>query len=198
MSDEAIRTAIASKLSWLQQHREKFTNQKYDTRKEFVTGESHYYRGTRYLLTVIEHSGRSKLLIRDESHIDLYVKPGASRPKREKVFAEWYRKELKADILPLICKWEKIIGVTIDEWGVKRMRTRWGTCNRRAKRIWLNLELAKKPVECLEFIIVHEMVHLLEKGHNARFKAFMDEFLPEWRTLRKELNRQPLTESKCE
>ena len=116
--------------------------------------------------------------------------------QREKVLNEWYRRELKARIPPLIEKWEEIIGVQIAEWGVKRMKTKWGSCNIEARRIWFNLELAKKPLPCLEYIVVHEMVHILERHHNERFTSLMDAFLPSWRISRDELNRFPLKHEK--
>ncbi|SJZ73828.1 Protein of unknown function DUF45 [Trichlorobacter thiogenes] len=104
----------------------------------------------------------------------------------------WYRKQMKEQLPELLDKWQQVIGVQIDSFGIKRMKTRWGTCNPTARRVWLNLELIKKPIHCLEYIIVHELMHLLEKHHNDRFKALMDQYLPLWRQYREELNRQPL------
>ena len=120
--------------------------------------------------------------------MDLYVRPGHTKEKRERIVSQWYRDELKRLIPEYIEKWEDTIGVTVNEWGVKLMKTKWGTCNEQDKRIWINLELAKKNPRCLEYIIVHEMVHLLERHHNDRFKAYMDEFLPNWKSIRDELN----------
>ena len=121
------------------------------------------------------------------------MRPGTSREEREAVLQRWYRRRLREQIPPLIAKWEPEIGVTVTEWGIKKMKTRWGTCNINARRIWLNLELAKKPVACLEYILVHEMVHLLERHHNERFKQLMDRLMPQWRLHREELNRAPLS-----
>ena len=120
--------------------------------------------------------------------MDLYVRPGHTKEKRERIVSQWYREELKRLIPEYIEKWEDTIGVTVNEWGIKLMKTKWGTCNEQDKRIWINLELAKKNPRCLEYIIVHEMVHLLERHHNDRFKAYMDEFLPNWKSIRDELN----------
>ncbi|MDD1607796.1 MAG: M48 family metallopeptidase, partial [Methylococcaceae bacterium] len=122
-------------------------------------------------------------------HIELFVRPNTSSVQRQSLLNEWYRKQLKAQIPPLIAKWEQTIGVTVSDWGVKQMKTKWGTCNISAKRIWLNLELAKKPTRCLEYIVVHEMVHLLERHHNDTFTAYMDQFMPQWRCYRDELNQ---------
>lgn len=119
--------------------------------------------------------------------MDLYVRPGSDRAKREKVMIEWYRSKLKEQIPDLIEKWQWVIGVQIHDWRIKKMKTRWGSCNRKTKRIWLNLELAKKPLNCLEFIIVHELTHLIERRHNKIFKTHMDEFMPQWRIYEDEL-----------
>jgi predicted metal-dependent hydrolase len=122
----------------------------------------------------------------------VYVRPGSTTEQRERVLLTWYRRELQVLIPPLIEKWTAILGVELAGWGIKRMKTRWGTCNIEARRSWLNLELIKKPAHCLEYIVVHEMVHLLERHHNERFTAHMDRVLPRWRFLRDELNRAPL------
>ncbi len=124
--------------------------------------------------------------------LDLYVRPGTHAARREKVLREWYRSNLKARIPKLIAEWEPKIGIEVAHWGVKKMKTRWGTCNIDTRRIWLNLELAKKPPECLEYIVVHEMVHLLERHHNDRFRSLMDRLLPQWRIRRERLNQAPL------
>jgi predicted metal-dependent hydrolase len=121
------------------------------------------------------------------------VRPNTDAQKRQFYMDEWYRVQLK-ELLPLIIeKYEKLMGVSVDEFAIKKMKTKWGTCNREAKRIWLNLELAKKPFQCVEYIVVHEMVHLLERNHNDRFVAYMNRFLPEWRELKNELNKLPVS-----
>lgn len=189
MTNEAIRIFALSKISWIKKHRAKFENQEKIPELEYISGEGHYYFGQLYILNVIyQSSNRAKVEIRNKSYIDLYVKEGTNKEKRRDIIKEWYRKELKSIIPSLIEKWEKIMGVTVEEWGVKQMKTRWGTCNPRAKRIWLNLELVKKPYHCLEYIIVHEMAHLIERGHGERFKAIMDKYYPNWRDINKELN----------
>ena len=128
------------------------------------------------------------MAVRGKTHIDLYVRAGSTREQREKVMKEWYRKHLKEQIPGLLEKWRRVTGVEVKSWGVKLMKTKWGTCNAAAKRIWLNLELAKKPGHSLEYIMVHEMVHLLERHHNERFTAYMDKFMPRWRVYKEELN----------
>ncbi len=140
----------------------------------------------------MEHAGAPLVNIRNNRTIDLFVRPGSDTREHERVLTAWYRRQLKAEIAPLIEKWEKIIGVQVAAWGVKQMKTKWGTCTIKASRIWLNLELIKKPVYCLEYIIVHEMVHLLERHHNERFTMYMNRFMPLWQHYREELNRAPL------
>ena len=189
VNDNAIRLFIVSKIGWIKKHQSEFEAHNREPEREFVSGESHHYQGQSYLLNVIYHDAGPKVEIRDRTYIDLYVKPGSNQLQQQKVMTEWYRSELKKQIPGLIEKWEHIVGVAINDWCVKQMKTRWGTCNRKAKRIWINLELAKKPLHCLEFIIVHELTHLIERYHNDHFKALMDGFMPQWRLYKKELNR---------
>lgn len=198
MSDEAVRLAVISKLAWIKRQKAHFQEQPRQSKREYVPRESHYFFGRRYLLNIVEHDGHAKVEIRRSRQLDLFVPMGADAAQREKVLIEWYRKELKARIPGLIEKWQAVIGVQVADWGVKRMKTKWGSCNKEARRIWLNLELAKKPIHCLEYIIVHEMVHILERHHNERFAAKMDAFIPSWRLYRDELNRAPLSNEKWE
>ena len=192
IDDEAVRLAVISRLAWIKRQQAKFEGQERQSAREYVSGESHYFQGRRYLLNVIYHDAPPKVVIRNKTKLDLYARTGSDTVKRERVLLAWYRSQLKEMIPPLIAKWEFIIGAQVTEWGVKRMKTRWGTCNIAAGRIWLNLELAKKPAHCLEFIIVHEMAHLLERLHNDRFVAHMDRFMPQWRYFREELNGAPV------
>ena len=188
MNDEAVRLFAVSKLAWITKQRKKFSEQDRQTVRKFVSGESHYYFGTRYLLNVIETTGKQHIELRSNKYIDLYVRPESTVEKREKIMSDWYRQSLKKVIPDYIKKWEEIMGVTVNDWGVKLMKTKWGTCNVKDKRIWINLELAKKNPRCLEYIIVHEMVHLLERHHNKKYKAYMDKFLPNWKSIKNELN----------
>jgi predicted metal-dependent hydrolase len=192
VNDESVRLFTISRLAWIKRQQAKFENQERQSAREFVSGESHYYQGNRYLLNVMYQKGSPAVIIRNNKTMDLYVRPGSDTSERERILNTWYRKQLKEEIAPLIAKWEAIIGVKVAEWGVKQMKTKWGTCNSNAQRIWLNLELIKKPVHCLEYIIVHEMIHLLERHHNERFIAYMNSFMPLWQYYREELNRAPL------
>jgi predicted metal-dependent hydrolase len=192
VNDESVRLFTISRLAWIKRQQAKFEKQERQSARELVSGESHYYQGHRYLLNVIYHKGSPAVVIRNNKIMDLFVRIGSDTEQRERVLLGWYRQRLKEEIGPLIAKWEKVIGVEVAEWGVKQMKTRWGTCTIKARRIWLNLELIKKPVHCLEYIVVHEMVHLLERRHNDRFVEYMNRFMPLWRHYREELNREPL------
>jgi len=193
LDDEAVRLAVISRLGWIRRQQHGFAQQDRQSQREMVTGESHYVQGRRYRLTVIEDDGPASVCLPNNRMLALQVRPGTNRDQREAVLHRWYRQRLRAQIPPLIDKWEPEIGVTVAEWGIKKMKTRWGTCNVDARRIWLNLELAKKPALCLEFILVHEMVHFLERHHNERFRALMDRLMPPWRLHREALNRSPLS-----
>lgn len=192
MSLDTIRIYAISKLGWIKQQQKKFRDQPREAPREYLNRESHYYMGVRYMLKVKEHDAAPAVKIRNKT-IELYIRPGTNTEKRHEILEEWYRTQLKDQAPSIIAKWEKRMMVKVDEFGIKKMKTKWGTCNREAKRIWLNLELAKKPSICLEYIIVHEMVHLLERNHNDRFIAYMDRFMPEWREVKKELNRLPVS-----
>ncbi|MDP2207893.1 MAG: SprT family zinc-dependent metalloprotease [Bacteroidota bacterium] len=192
LSLDTIRVFAISKLGWIKKHQIKFKNQVRETPRDYISNESHFYNGRRYLIKVIEIRSVPKVVLKHE-HIELYVRPSSSRLQRKTILDEWYRERLKESIPMLISKWENIMKVSVNEFGIKRMKTKWGTCNHRAKRIWLNLELAKKTPICLEYIVVHEMVHLLERHHNERFKAYMDKFVPEWKSLKEELSRTPVS-----
>lgn len=193
MDADAIRLFAISKIPWIKKHQRKFAEQHREAPREYVNGESHYFRGRRYLLNIIEHNGNIKVVIRNRKYMDLYVKYDATKDQKERALWEWHRRELKSIVPDLVAKWEHIIGVRCSGCGIKHMRTKWGTCNTSAKRIWLNLELAKKPMVCLEYIIVHELVHLHERNHSDRFVSLMDRFMPNWRMHREVLNSLPVS-----
>ena len=192
VDDEAVRLAVISRLAWIRRQQEKFAQQERQTPREYVSGESHYFLGARYRLNLVEQNGTSRVEVRNRQFIDLYVRPGSTVEQRQRVMSAWYRAYLRETLPPLIEKWQKVMGVEVAEWGIKQMKTRWGTCNIQAARIWINLELAKKSPRCLEYVVVHEMAHLLERLHNDRFRALMNQFLPQWQFVRDELNHEPL------
>jgi len=193
IDDERVRLAVISKLSWIRKQQADFKAQPRQTEREMVTGESHFFMGRRYRLEVIKRNGKHEIFKKGHNKLILYVKPNTSLSKRQLVFNEWYREQLKILIPEMLSSWQEKIGVTVNDWGIKKMKTKWGSCNIEKKRIWLNLDLAKKPVECLEYILVHEMVHLLERHHNDKFRAYMDKFMPQWVQYRRLLNTAPLT-----
>jgi len=192
-SDDAIKLFTLTKLGWIKRHQLKFHQQERVTPREYKQRESHYFLGKRYLLNIIDTSGLAKVVIKGIRTLELHVKPGSPTPKRRQVLAEWYRQQLKSLIPALVKKWEPILQVNVNEIRIKQMKTKWGACNIEAKRIWLNLELSKKPEQCLEYILVHEMVHLLERHHNEKFLFFMNRYLPHWEKLKKELNQHPVS-----
>jgi predicted metal-dependent hydrolase len=194
-NDDVIRLFAISKIGWIKKHIKNFKEQPRESAREFSSGESHYFQGKRYLLKIIEKDGPCKVSLKGIKQIQLTVKPNASAETKAIILREWYRTELKKQLPELIEKWEKVIGVKCNSWGVRHMRTKWGACNIEAKRIWINLELAKKPQVCLEYIIVHELVHLLERNHNDKFVAHMNKFMPKWKMHRIELNKLPVAHS---
>ena len=192
IKDDVIRLTVIDKLSWIRKQQVRLAKLPAPTPREMISGECHYYLGEAYPLEVIERRGKHEVVLKNNMQFLLYVRPDSSVDKRVAVLTEWYRLQIKEMLPDLIEKWEPIIGVKVDEWGIKKMKTRWGTCNISSRRIWLNLELMKKPIECLEYVLVHEMVHLLERYHNNNFKAYMDKFMPEWRLQDEVLKREPL------
>ena len=192
ITDDNVRLAVVSKLNWIKKQQKNFANQPRQAQRQYITGECHYCFGVRCRLEVIECVGKHEVILNKSGKLIIYVNTDTTVTNKGKLLNEWYRAELKKHIPELIEKWQPIIGKDVSEWGIKKMKTRWGSCNINKKRIWLNLELAKKPIECLEYVLVHEMVHLHERYHNERFKAFMDKFLPKWKTCRDILNRAPL------
>ncbi|MBL4693968.1 M48 family metallopeptidase [Candidatus Gracilibacteria bacterium] len=191
MDLETIRLFSISKLGWIRKHQSKLLNQKREAKREYVTRESHYFLGKRYLLKVVEQPSPPRVVLKHDS-IELYVMPASTLIQRESLLHKWYREYLKKIALGVISDFEDKMNVKVSDLRVRSMRTKWGTCNPTAKRIWLNTELAKKSLESIEYIVVHEMVHILERHHNERFIAYMDRYLPTWRHLREDLNRSEL------
>lgn len=189
MKRESLRLFVIDKLGWIKKHIRDMNAQVREPERQFIKGESHRFKGQRYLLNIIEKESAPKVEIRNKKYLDLYVRPGSDREKREKVMKEWYRDQLKSQIPALIKKWESKLGVEVSTWGVKQMKTKWGSCNIEDKRIWLNLELAKKPKQSLDYVVLHEMVHLKERHHNDRFKELLDKHMPSWKKRREELNQ---------
>lgn len=193
VSDDAVRLAVVTRMGWIKRQRAKFDAQPRQSERAYVSGESHYFLGQRYRLNLIEGARAGKVHVRNSRTLDLYVRNGSDVAIRERVFLAWYREELRNRLLLLVDKWAAVMDIPVPAWGIKRMKTKWGTCNIEARRIWLNLELIKKPPQSLEYIVVHELAHFFERNHSDRFVAFMDRLLPQWRSLRDELNAEPLS-----
>jgi predicted metal-dependent hydrolase len=192
MDLDTIRIYAITKLSWIRKQQIKIKSQKREAPREYLSKESHYYLGKRYLLKVLEHHAAPMVKLKHNT-IEMYIRPDTSTAKRKEILDEWYRAKLKSMIPVIISKWQPTMAVEVKEFGVKKMKTKWGTCNIAAQRIWLNLELAKKPSSCLEYIVVHEMTHLLVRNHNSKFVALMNKFMPNWKEVKEDLNRLPVS-----
>lgn len=192
LTRDAVRLAVVDKLIWIKRQRAKFEKQARQTEREFVSGETHYLLGRRYRLQVIEHQAPPKVLLHGKTSIYLYIRPGTSKSKREQVFHQWYRSKLKSVVATLIYKWQRQLEIEAKTWNIRKMKTKWGSCNTSSGRILLNLELAKKPLRCIEYVIVHELLHLIERNHGDAFIALLNLHLPSWRQHRDELTSTPL------
>jgi len=190
MSDEAIERFVRTKVNWIKRQVGKFDSQPRHSKREYVSGETLYVWGKQYYLQ-INHGKRNSLVLLGDKAI-FTVRKESTIAQREKFIREWYRKQLKEEITLFLPKWEKITGLKCNSWQIKYMTTRWGSCKPKAKKILFNLQLAKKTPECLEYIILHELTHILEKYHNDRFISFMDKYMPMWREIKTTLNSQTL------
>jgi predicted metal-dependent hydrolase len=191
MKLDTIRVFAISKLDWIKQQQTKLRAQERETPREYLDRESHYVWGKRYLLKVVEADAPPSLELK-HSRIVLRVRPGTTEVMREAMVAQWYREQIRATVPALIAKWERGLGVKVARVFVQKMKTKWGGCNPEARSIRLNTALAKKPAQCLEYIVVHELVHLLERNHNDHFTSLMDRHMPDWKHRRDVLNRAPL------
>lgn len=191
MSLDTIRVFAISKLSWIKDQQNKIRRQERETPREYVSRESHYVWGHRYLLQVSE-SDEAPAVELSHGRMLLRLRPGTADDKKQAIVEQWYREQLKAAVPELIAKWEPVLGVHIERFFVQRMKTKWGSCTPARASIRLNTELAKKPKQCLEYVVLHEMIHLLEPTHSARFVALMDRFMPQWSLRRRQLNELPV------
>lgn len=193
LGDEAIRSSVSRRLDWIEKHRERFRAQIREGRLDYAEGELLLFRGELCPLHLLPGAARASVSFSPGAkRLELRIPRGSGREDREKALYSFYRAELRREIPLLLARWEPILGVRAAEWGIKRMKTRWGSCNPRARRVWINLELAKRPPACLEFVLVHELAHLIERSHDARFKAVLDAHLPGWREAQRLLKSYPL------
>jgi predicted metal-dependent hydrolase len=189
---ELARAYAISKLGWIRDQQKKLVGQAREAPRKFITRESHYLWGRRHLMHV-EYCDAKPSVALDHKRIVLKVRTGSDEAKRAKVIHDWHKELLHEAVPPLIRKWESKLGVKVQAYFLQRMKTKWGGCNHRAGRIRLNTELVKKPKDLLEYVIVHEMAHLLDSKHSKQFQAILDKHYPSWRDARKELNDLPLS-----
>src|SRR5579885_3095367 len=192
LSKDAVRLAVVDRLSWIKRQRKKFREQERQSEREVVSGETHYFLGRRYRLHVVERSGPAEVVIKNKSVIYMYVRPRTSEPRREALLYDWYRSQLRALVANMLPDCEKRIGAQSNEFRVRKMKTKWGSCSRQASRVWLNVELVKRPIECIRYVLLHELAHLIERHHDEHFIALMDRAMPNWRSIRDALNTGPL------
>jgi len=178
MSDDAIRTFLATRITWIKKMQANFKGQERQSPREYVSGETHYLFGNKYKLEVVDSGVSPSVAIKGKSKIVLSIKPKTDVLKREQIMQDWYRVELRGVLNKSVAKWESKIGVKTSHLGIRRMKTRWGTCNHKQKNIWFNLELAKKPTSCIEYVIVHELLHLIEEKHSEKFIKLLTKYLP--------------------
>jgi len=195
LDETHVRLAVIQRLPWIKRQRKQMQNAIRQSAREMVSGESHYVWGERCRLTVVERPTRPSVEL-DGGRLLLFVPRNLDTAARLELLQRWQRRQLRAAIPSLIEKWEPTIGRSVPSWGIRRMKTKWGSCNCESGRIWFNLELSKKQPRCLEYVVVHEMTHLLERNHGERFTALMDVFLPDWRDRRDELNSAPLADER--
>lgn len=191
MNLETIRVFAVSKLAWIKEQQKRITGQERESPRGYVERESHYVWGKRYLLKVTEKDSPAEVSLL-HNRLVLQVRPAWSQERIQEFLDAWYRGQIRAAVPAFIRRWEPVLGVKVGQVFVRRMRTKWGSCSRTKSSIRLNTDLAKKPLECLEYIVVHEMAHLIEPTHNSRFLALMDRAMPNWLQYREMLNRLPI------
>lgn len=197
LDESQVRIAIIRRLPWIKRQREQLRLAARQSERDMVTGESHYAWGVRRRLKVVERPGRSHIEI-EGARMLLYVPAGSTSEDRRRVLDRWYRAQLRDQLPTLISRWEQQLKLSVPKWSIRRMKTKWGSCNRESRHLWFNVELAKKHPDCLEYIVVHEMMHYIERNHGERFARLMDENMPDWRNRRDLLNGAPLADEKWE
>ena len=188
MTEESIRLFLITKLPWIKQRVSQVLEQNRQSPRTYVSGENHYFKGRRYRLKVVNHTAAAKVELQGNEFIVMYVREKATEARRAEVLKEWYRAEFKAILPSLVTKWEAILGVKANKWDVKQMKTLWGSCNHRTRNIIFNLELIKKPLHCIEYIVVHELLHIKVRLHNEEYTALLNRHFPNWKQLKDELN----------
>ena len=196
VSDDAVLLAVIGRLGWIRRQQAKFQAQPRQSARQMLQGESHYYLGRRYRLVLAETGGRQTVSLQGGTRLTLHAHRGADAAARWRVLERWYRQQLHERLTPMVERWTAAIGVTVPQWRIRWMKTKWGSCNPRAPRLWFNVALVKVPPECIEYVVVHELLHLIDASHGERFIDALDTYLPDWRERRSKLNAQPLTDLK--
>ncbi|SFT96535.1 hypothetical protein SAMN04489724_3019 [Algoriphagus locisalis] len=197
VNEQTLELFVIAKIHWIRKQQRKFAAQNRQSPRQYINRETHYFLGKKYLLRVHEDNPKYRaatLVIKTKTYMELYVRRGASVYTKGEVVKAWYRTELKKVLAELVPKWEKLLDVKSNEVTVKSMRTKWGSCNPDSGNILINLEMAKKPLDCIEYVVAHELVHLIERTHNQNFRAHLDKYIPNWKQIREELNRLPVGE----
>ena len=192
ITDDNVRLAVIEKLGWIKKQQKDFQEQARQSERRFISGECHYFLGKAYRLELIERNQKPVIKLLKSGRLQMLVRPKTSAEAKQRLLNAWYREQLKLLVPELLDKWQPVVGKDAKDWRIRKMKTKWGSCNIEQERIWLNLELVKKPLECVEFILVHELTHLHERHHNAKFKGLLDQFMPNWRTRQAALNHSPL------
>ncbi len=187
-SDDTVHLFVLSRMLWIKKQKKNFLDQLRQSERRYISGESYYFKGSQHLLSVQVFQGKAYVEVRNKKYIDFFVSKDLEVEKKNKIFTKWYRDEMKKELPKLVEKWQKVVGVEANNFRIRKMKTKWGTCNTEKKVIWLNLDLIKKPIHCLEYIIVHELVHLKEEKHNNKFISYMYKYMPKWRQYKRELN----------
>ena len=188
MTEEAVRLFLVTKQSWIRKQVSQIIEQNRQTPREYVSGENHYFKGHRYRLKVVYHNAPPKVEIQGNEYIVLFVREGTTVERRAEILKEWYRLEFKFILPALIAKWEETLDVKVNKWEVKQMKTLWGSCNHRTHNIIFNLELIKKPLHCIEYIVVHELLHIKVRLHNEEYTSLLNRYFPNWKQLKDVLN----------
>jgi len=188
MELDSVRLFAITKSAWIKKKKQELENFSRQSAREYVSGENHYFKGNRYRLKVIYQHTDPHIELQGNQFINLYVRKEATAERRAEILKDWYRDNLTEMLENLISKWEKILDVSVEHWEIKQMKTLWGSCNSKRKSILFNLELAKKPIHCVEYIVAHELAHLIERSHNERFTTLLDIHLPNWRLMKEQLN----------
>lgn len=191
LDDDQVRRAVVQRMPWIRRQRANFQDAARQSEREMVDGESHYLWGARLRLRVVERPGCAGFRA-GKSWLTMYVPPGTPADRRRDLLARWYRLQLRDALSPVIARWEERLDVSVPRWSLKRMKTKWGTCNPDTRHLWFNTELVKKHPDCVEYMVVHEMAHYFEPDHGEGFTALMDRLLPNWRARHEQLNAAPL------